>query len=163
MQASPKTKATVWAVLPGGVVLVAGWSEGLPDFFFYACIIVIYLFSFLNLKNFNPHSRIMLTDFGERGGREREKKERERNINVRNISQVPPQCILTRDQTWSLGMCPDRELNPQPFDVKDNAPTNWATWLGLYNCFLMYLRPPHIVLHLIFSFNIYIVSISTCH
>lgn len=25
-------------------------------------------------------------------------------------------------------MCPDWETNPQPFDVWDQAPTNWAIW-----------------------------------
>ena len=34
-----------------------------------------------------------------------------------------------------LGMCPDRGSNPQPFGVWGNAPTNLATWLGLFSHF----------------------------
>ena len=37
----------------------------------------------------------------------------------------------TADQTCKLGMSPDQELNLQPFDVWDNAPTIWATLPGL--------------------------------
>ena len=29
--------------------------------------------------------------------------------------------------TYNLGMCPNQGLNPQPFGVRDIAPTNWAT------------------------------------
>ena len=40
-------------------------------------------------------------------------------------------CLLIRTPTggWTskLGMCPDRDLNPQPFGQWDDAPTNWAT------------------------------------
>ena len=34
------------------------------------------------------------------------------------------------DQTYNLGMCPDWELNLQPFKVWDNTPTNWASQPG---------------------------------
>ena len=34
-------------------------------------------------------------------------------------------------QTCHLGMCPNWELNLQPFAVRDGAPTNWATGPGL--------------------------------
>ena len=34
------------------------------------------------------------------------------------------------DPTCNLGMCPDRELNPQSLDVWDDAPTNLATQPG---------------------------------
>ena len=58
----------------------------------------------------------------------------ERNINVRekqrNIDQLPPIHSLTRDQTHNLGLCPDWELNLQPFGVWNNAPINWTTWQG---------------------------------
>ena len=56
-----------------------------------------------------------LTDFREgKGGRE---KGRETSIG----------CLLrnpTGDQTHNLGMCPDTELNLQPFGPWDDAPTN---------------------------------------
>ena len=45
----------------------------------------------------------------------------------RNIDQLPPIHSPTRDQTCNPGMCPDGELNPQSFDVQDDASTNWAT------------------------------------
>ena len=45
---------------------------------------------------------------GKEGGREK-------NIDVRGNNQLPPVHIPTRDQTFNLGMCLDRESNPQPF------------------------------------------------
>ena len=46
----------------------------------------------------------------------------------RNINQLPPIHILTgtptSDQTHNPGICPDWELNPQPFSVWDDAATN---------------------------------------
>lgn len=47
----------------------------------------------------------------------------------RNISQYPPICTLTGDGIYNLGICPNRESNPQPFDW-DDALTNWATGPG---------------------------------
>ena len=50
-------------------------------------------------------------------------RERERNIEVRGKHR----CILhapTRNQTLDLGMCPDQELNQQPFSVWNDALTN---------------------------------------
>ena len=32
-----------------------------------------------------------------------------------------------QDQSLHLGMCPDRQLNPQPFGPRDATVTNWAT------------------------------------
>ena len=52
----------------------------------------------------------MLTDFRER------ERERERNIDC-----LPPAHTLTGDQTHSLGMCPDQELNQQPPGAWDEA------------------------------------------
>ena len=52
----------------------------------------------------------MFTDLRER---ERE-RERETSMQAKNIEQLLPVCALTRDGTHNLGMCPDRELNPQP-------------------------------------------------
>ena len=40
------------------------------------------------------------------------------------INWLPLICALTWDQTCNPGMCPDQELNPQPFSLWDNAPTN---------------------------------------
>ena len=51
-------------------------------------------------------------------------RERERNINVRNFNRVPSGYASTRDGTHNLGMCPDWELNPQPFGVWGGAPSN---------------------------------------
>ena len=66
----------------------------------------------------------MLIDFRERR-REREgRRDRQTEIDVRNINQLPFVCTPTRDPTHNLGMCPDRESNPQTFGVKDNTPTN---------------------------------------
>ena len=50
----------------------------------------------------------------------------------RNVNQVPPICTLTGDGTHNLGMCPDWELNPQPFGVQDDATSNWAAQPGLF-------------------------------
>ena len=49
-----------------------------------------------------------------------ERKEQERE---RYTGQLPALCAVTGDQTENLGMCPDWELNPQPFGVWDDAPT----------------------------------------
>ena len=54
------------------------------------------------------------------GGRETE-RERGRQ---RNIDWLPPVHALTGDQTCNLGLCADRKLNPQPFRVQDDPPTN---------------------------------------
>ena len=62
---------------------------------------------------FNPHLRGFFL-------REREEV-RERNM------RVPK-----GDQTCNLDMCPEWGSNPQPFDVWDSFPTNWATWPGLF-------------------------------
>ena len=55
----------------------------------------------------------MIIDFRERG---REKD--------RNIDWLPPVCTTTRDRTSTLGVCPDRGSNLQPFDVWVGIPTN---------------------------------------
>ena len=48
----------------------------------------------------------------------------------RNIDRLPPTHTPSRDQNCYLGMCPDWELNPSPFGVRDDTPTNWVTWPG---------------------------------
>ena len=50
--------------------------------------------------------------------------ERKKEMRERNIDWLPHVYTLTRDGTCKLGMCPDWELNPQPFGVWDDAPTN---------------------------------------
>ena len=55
----------------------------------------------------------MFVDFSQRGERGRK----------RNINWLPPVCALTGDGARNLSMCPDRELNPQPFGVWEDAPT----------------------------------------
>ena len=97
----------------------------------YICIVhafnsklLIYLFYS------SPEDMFLL--ISERG----KEKERETLMWERNIDQLPPMRALTGDQTCNLGMCPDWELNLQPFGVWDNNPTNWANLLGQANCLL---------------------------
>ena len=52
---------------------------------------------------------------------ERERCDRETSIGCLLI------CSLTGNRTLNLGICPDQELNPWPFSLRDKAPTNWAT------------------------------------
>ena len=75
----------------------------------------------------------MLIDFRDRKG-ERE-KEGGTTTWERNIDQLPPICTATGDGTHNLGTIPDWELNPQPFDKPDDAPTYWTTWPGLNSLF----------------------------
>ena len=49
----------------------------------------------------------------------------ERETSILVASRICP----TEAGTSNLGMCPDWELNPQPFAVWDDAPTNSVTWL----------------------------------
>ena len=58
----------------------------------------------------------------------KEEGERDQNIDVRrNINRLSPVRSLTGDRTSNLQMCPDWGLNPQPFGVQDNAPTELPT------------------------------------
>ena len=71
----------------------------------------------------------MFIDFRERGrGRERKT----------DNAWLPPAHTLTRDRNWSLGLCPDWELNPQPYGTWDQAqltvPPDWGSIFNLqYN------------------------------
>ena len=51
---------------------------------------------------------------------------REKNINVREKYRCErePLSVASHMHPCNPGLCPDRELNPQPFGVKDDAPTN---------------------------------------
>ena len=73
---------------------------------------------------------ILEREEGRENVRERTERQKERNI-----YQLPPVRIPTGDRTLNLGMCPDRELNLQPFGVWDDAPINRATWPGLNRFF----------------------------
>lgn len=55
-----------------------------------------------------------------------ERGERETSMWEKSIG-----CLRYRPWTCNLGLCPDLELHPWPFDVRDNAPTNWATRPGI--------------------------------
>ena len=65
----------------------------------------------------------MFTDLREKG------RDRQRNINVREKQRL----VRTPAgyQTCNLVVWPDEESNPQLFDVRDDAPTSWATQPGL--------------------------------
>ena len=46
---------------------------------------------------------------------------------------------ISWDRTHNPGMCPDQGLNPQPFGIRDNVPTNAATQPGLSFTFQLHL------------------------
>ena len=78
--------------------------------------------------------------------RERREKEREKHINA---SCMHPN-YGPRDQTCNPGMCPNRQLNQQPFTFQDNAqPAEPAEphWSGpmLYMYFLIFLLRFHFI------------------
>ena len=50
----------------------------------------------------------------------------------RNIDWLSFLCTLTMDQTRNLGTYPDRELNPPPFGLRDNAHPMEPHRPGLY-------------------------------
>ena len=56
----------------------------------------------------NCHLMIVLLILERKGGGGKIEK---------NIDRLPPVCTPTGDGTHNLGMCPDPELNPQPFGV----------------------------------------------
>ena len=64
-------------------------------------------------------------EIGREGAEEeREEEERGERQRERNINQLPPMYALTENLTCNLGMCPDHELNLQPFGVLEDVPTN---------------------------------------
>ena len=66
-------------------------------------------------------------------------KEKESSMWDRNINQLPPLHAPTGIQTHSLGMCPDRGSNPQPWGAQDNAPTEPPS----QGTILTYLKAPN--------------------
>ena len=113
-------------------------------------------FSFFFFFFSHPRTCLLILERGE--GKE---KEREINIIVRgNINWLPLIYSPTRDQTCNLVMCPNQKLNPQPFSLWDDAPTNWATlartmtywphsfhicisWVTTWPCWLLSVFGPH--------------------
>ena len=62
---------------------------------------------------------------------------------------IHPVFAPTRDRTHNLHMCPDQELNLQPFVVQDDVPINWATRPGqalfiFAVCFIWKLQPSNL-------------------
>ena len=87
--------------------------------------------------NTHTHTHIFLSSLDdmfllilERGRGGERGREREISVRVRKIGRLPPVRALPGDQTCSLGLCPNQELNPQPFGVWGAAPTNGAAWPG---------------------------------
>ena len=85
---------------------------------------------------FHPHPRtFFFIAFRERG-REREKHQCETETLTICLLYALRLGILhaqARDGTHNVGMCPDREWNPQPFGERDDTPTNCATWPGSFS------------------------------
>lgn len=84
-----------------------GWL--LPEFYdMYKDMMKLYfvkkMFSFIFTKD-------MFIDFY---------KEKETLMWVKNIDQLPLVHSLTKDWTWNLGVCPDGNLNLQPFGACAN-------------------------------------------
>lgn len=79
----------------------------------------------LNIAHHFANTGGMDWEGGRKGGREGREEERqggkvrERRKGERLIDQFPP-----KDCTHNLGMCPNWELYPQPFDIWDDNPTN---------------------------------------
>lgn len=67
----------------------------------------------------NTHPKVFLErkgKIGDGGGR----GEKRKTDVKKNMNQLPP----IKDQICHLGICPDQELEPQPFGVLHNIPTN---------------------------------------
>lgn len=105
------------------------WSGPLPDYFHSAfdcwrrgvfpsfpIVSNFYIFCYMfYLFIFNPHPRICFIAFRERGSGREGGREREGERWARNVDRLPPVRTPTGDQTCNLDMCPERELNLQPF------------------------------------------------
>lgn len=88
---------------PGGLSLHAVTSRHQTFLLPFTYLLSIYLSV--------PYPMVCVDSFLER----EEGSERERNID-----RLPRLLSLTRN----LGMCPERDSNPQPFSVRDDIPTN---------------------------------------
>ena len=64
----------------------------------------------------------------------------------RNADQLPLACAPTGDGTHKLGMCPDQELNRQPFGLQGNTQPAEPRWPGLFvvlsSCFSIQVFKP---------------------
>ena len=98
---------------------------------------------------FNPHPRICLLILERQGERETEGDggggEKHEWEGETSIGCFP--CVPQQGMELVPCMCPDRGSNPQPFGVRDNGPTNWATWPGLksicscvFNQYVQYVK-----------------------
>ena len=98
------------------------------------CYSAMLLTSLLPLFKSSPKDIFIVLErkreVGREGGRWGGEREREITVYERNFSWLPPICAPPWDQACSLGMCPDWELNLQPFGILDNIPTNQATQPG---------------------------------
>ena len=81
---------------------------------------------------FNPHPRTSFHCYLERRGwgkgergRRRQQWER-KTLTCRCLDSLVKDWLVTGDWTCNLGMCPHWELNPQPFHLWDDNPTNWS-------------------------------------
>ena len=93
--------------------------------YLYQCVLYFHMF----FKK--SYLRIWLLIFWRERETDRQ-TERHTSVWKRNINPLPLICAPTGDQTYNLGMCPDRESNPQPFGVWDDAtPSNWTICPGL--------------------------------
>ena len=77
---------------------------------------------------FYPHPKTVFHCFEREREGGKPGEEKERNINVREKYQlVAFWTCPTEDWTCNPGICPDQELNPQPFGAQDDTPTNQDT------------------------------------
>ena len=109
------------------------------------------------------HGHLFLLLFRERG---KEKREIDGNIDVKEKHQLIasgtcPDVGGGGNWTHNLGMCADQGWNPQPFCLRDDAPTNWATPARVTPVFLwssVYMKLNLLFLLLICLIPIYLLD-----